>query len=362
MSNIHDAGGQPPGNPLMVSIGPVPEWDHLGICSIIPGQRKLLVPSQDTDCVSIVDLNELRITATVRLDKGSAPWHVLATPDNKYVYVTNSLFHGHVDTSPKHDSTVSVIDLATATRVTDIRVGGAPVMIDMDSRRNRAYVTNRVSNTVSVIDTLRHQVIQHVKVGKSPFWVKLSPDGKLLVVGNFEDASLSVIDADTLNTLNTVTVGTPGLDSPFPEFGPGDTLGFTIDAHNRAFVANWRSHRVVVVDLLQTTTLGRRAVSVATTIPAKGPFTVELSDTANLLVVGTYDVKDSRIVVYDNDPASPHMSSVLANLPTDGTALPSGRAGEVNYWMSEPFENRIIGYLGGGLRMENPTDLVAAVL
>lgn len=347
--------------PCTVSIGPLPEWDHLGISSIVPGQRLLLVPSQDTDSVSIVSLDELAVLATVQLAEGSAPWYAKATPDGRYAYVTNSRFNGHVDTSPRENSTVSVIDLKEMRLAKEIPVMVGPVMIEMDERRDRAYVTNRGSNTVTVIDTQAHESIGEAEVGASPFWVRLAPRGDLLVVGNFEDATLSLIDPDEGKVVNTISVGVPRLPTPYPEFGPGDTIGFSITREGIAYVANWRSHTIVSVDIYQARASGRRAVMRSEQL-IKYPFHVELDEDLGLAVVGSYDVQDSRLAIFELDGQRETLGKRISMLPVNGTALPEGRAAAVNYWMSEPFQSRIIGLLSQGLRVPNPIDLVAAVL
>jgi YVTN family beta-propeller protein len=161
--------------PIMVSIGPIPEWSHIGISSLVPNQRLLLVPSQDTDCMSIVDLQAMQVRHTVQLPKGSSPWHARATPDGRLAFVSYSRFRGHIETAFKGDSEVGVIDIAKGELVGEVKVMGGPVMIETDGRRNRAYVTNRYSNTLSVIDVEKRSVIRTVETGAAPFWVRLSP-------------------------------------------------------------------------------------------------------------------------------------------------------------------------------------------
>lgn len=349
------------GTPITVTIGPIPEWRHIGVTSLVPTQRTLLVPSQDTDCVSIVDLNEFNIVNTVKLAEGSAPWHVKATPDGRYAYVSNSRFNGHVNTAPQEASSVSVIDLAKGQVVKDVRTMGGPVMIEMDKRRARAYVTNRFSNTVSVIDTKKHENVATVEVGAAPFWVRMTPKEDLLVVGNFEDASLSLIDPDSLKVLSTIPVGSPGLDKPFPEFGPGDTLGFAIGANGVAHVANWRSHTIVTVDVYDAVKGGRRSVRGSQQL-VEFPFGIEIAEEQRMLIVGSYNVARSRLNLFEFDTAKSAVGSRIADLPVSGASIPRGSASTINYWMSEPFESRIVGYLTRGPRIVNPIDLVAIVL
>jgi YVTN family beta-propeller protein len=201
---------------------------HIGVLAAIPNKRQLMVPSQEGDTLSIVNLDRHLIEATIPLRKGGVPWHARVTPDGKFALVTNTEFTGHVDTCPNTDSTVSVVDLQQRRMVREITVGAGPVMLEMDAKRNRAYVTNRVSNTLSVIDLETMQVLTTIAVGSAPFWVGLTQKQDLLIVGNFEDATLTLIDPDTFEVKNTVLVGTPQLEDPDPEYGKGDTMGFAI--------------------------------------------------------------------------------------------------------------------------------------
>src|SRR5947209_1484018 len=149
----------------MVTIGPFPELEHIGISSLVPERRILLVPSQDNDSLNIISLESRSLIKTIQLPRGGMPWFAKATPDGKFAYVTNSRFSGHIDTSPRINSTVSVVDLDNLSYVCDIPVQMGPAMIDMDPLRNRAYVTNLRSNTLVSIDTLRHEVVDCLETG-----------------------------------------------------------------------------------------------------------------------------------------------------------------------------------------------------
>jgi hypothetical protein len=117
-----------------------------------------------------------------------------------------------------------------------------------------------------------------------------------------------------------------------------------------------------MVDAREALAAGRRAVMPLRHLRVRFPFSIEINEQEELLVVGSYDVKDSMLTIVDFTRRDPQALSVLASVPVDGSVLPQGRAAGINYWMSEPFESRIIGYLGRGIRRPNPIDLVAAVL
>jgi len=345
----------------VVSIGPAPGWDHIGVLAAVPHRRQLLVPSQEGDSLSVVNLDHHLIEATIPLRKGGVPWHARVTPDGKLALVTNTEFTGHVDTCPTSNSTVSVVDLEQRKMVGEISVGAGPVMLEMDAKRNRAYVTNRVSNSLSVIDLGDMRVTHTIPVGNAPFWVGMTPKQDLLVVGNFEDASLSLLDPDTLRELNTFSVGTPRLEDPDPEYGAGDTMGFAIARSGVAYVANWRSNQVVAVDLYRAKREGARAI-LGSQFIVKQPFAIELQEELGLMVVGSYEVQNSRLAVVDLSSGAPGAHVVLSELPADGSVLPTGRAATADYWFNVPFQTRVIGIVPKETSMPRPPEIVAAIL
>lgn len=349
------------GEKRLVSIGPAPGWDHIGVLSKIPGQRRIMVPSQEGDTLSIINMDHSVIEATIPLRKGGVPWHARVTPDGRHALVTNTEFTGHVDTCPTTPSTVSVVDLRTKEMVREILVGAGPVMLEMDAARNRAYVTNRVGNSLSVIDLKSFQVVSTIPVGTAPFWVGMTAKQDLLIVGNFEDATLSLIDPDTLTVQNVLQVGVPRLEEPDPEYGVGDTMGFAVTVDGIAYVANWRSSTVVAVDVYKAAA-GAPGALLGSQFVVKQPFAIELQEDLGLMVIGSYEVQDSRLAVVDLRSGRPGGHDKITEIPADGSVLPSGRAATVNYWFNVPFETRVLGIVSKETMEPKPPEIVAAVL
>jgi YVTN family beta-propeller protein len=245
------------------------------------------------------------------------------TPNGRFALVTNAMFS--VDGSPQVDSTVSVIDLIQWKLIDEIQVEAGPNGIEIDSVGRRAYVTNIRSNTVSVINIAARKVIATIPVGRAPFFDKLSFNGRLLVVTNFEDASLTLIDTTTLQVVNTIQVGEVGLTAPNPEFGPGDTTIVATAPNGVAYVANWRSSEIVLVNLIT----GKVLTSL---FPVDNPFDIQIDTERGLIVVATYTTDIiKRLVVMDLET-----HKVITNIPTDGNAFPTGRASVRNYWFNDP--------------------------
>lgn len=346
----------------MVTIGPFPELDHIGISSLVPERRILLVPSQDNDCVNIISLESRSLVKTIQLPRGGMPWFAKATPDGKFAYVTNSRFSGHIDTSPKVNSTVSVIDLDHLTYVRDIPVHMGPAMIDMDPIRSRAYVTNLRSNTLVSIDTTTHEVVASLETGFQPMWVRVTPRSDLIAVGNFGDATLSLVDPNSFKVLNTCHVGVPRLTKPFPEFGPGDTIAIAITQQGIAYVANWRSQSIAKVDLYAAAAGGDSGV-IGCEHPVPYPFGIEVDEKAGVVVIGSYNLQDSKIVVLEfNKDNEEVLGPQIAEIPIYGETLPEGRASELSFWFSQPFESKVIGIVPDADESLPAPEMVAFIL
>jgi DNA-binding beta-propeller fold protein YncE len=155
--------------------------------SISPDGSTLLVPLNLADAAAVIDAR----AGTVRYVKtGDYPYGSAILPDGKTGLVSNET-----------PGTVSVIDLASATKKADIQVGphlSHPEAIAVDPRAPRAYVALANSDEVAVIDTSSMQVARTLSVersqglGTSPVALTVSPDGSELLVAEAGADELSV--------------------------------------------------------------------------------------------------------------------------------------------------------------------------
>ena len=120
------------------------------------------------------------------------------SPTWPFVYITDGL---------STLGTVSVIDTATGTVITKVKVGSWLEGIAITPNGKTAYVANSWGVNVSVIDTATNTVTDTVKVGSDPDGVAISPDGKKVYVTNSGSNNVSVIDTDTNTVIATVPVG-----------------------------------------------------------------------------------------------------------------------------------------------------------
>jgi DNA-binding beta-propeller fold protein YncE len=155
--------------------------------AISPDGSTLLVPLNLADTAAVVNVKtkSVRYVAT-----GHYPYGAAILRDGKTGLVSNET-----------PGTVSVVDLASATKVKDIQVGphlSHPEAITLDPKANRAYVAIANTDQVAVIDTRRLALDRTLWVGRpeglgtSPVDVTATPDGSRLLVAESGADELAV--------------------------------------------------------------------------------------------------------------------------------------------------------------------------
>jgi YVTN family beta-propeller protein len=138
--------------------------------------------------------------ATLEIDKvikvGSVPKYLAATPDGRYVLVSNWISY-----------TVSVIDTATNEVVKTIKVGRFPrgIAITPDSRT--AYVAVMGSTSIAVIDLATFKLDWIPSVGAAPRHLVLSPEADYLYVTLNGSAKVAKIRLSTGKVVDRVSTG-----------------------------------------------------------------------------------------------------------------------------------------------------------
>ena len=130
-----------------------------------------------------------------RAVRATSPSSIAITPDDKYVYITNTA-----------SDTVSMITLSTGALKTITGVGNSPT--DVVLAAGKAYVSN-LDGTVAVISTSSNTITGRVTVGVPAKSVALTPDGGLLLVAGTND-TVTAIDTATNTVVSTlITDPTP---------------------------------------------------------------------------------------------------------------------------------------------------------
>lgn len=97
-----------------------------------------------------------------------------------------------------------------------------------------AFVTNQGDNSVSVIDADSYQSLATISVGDQPAGVTVDPEGQRAYVSNPGGGTVSVIDIDALSVVGTYKIG----DGPLALIAGAKTL----------YVADWYADVVSVID------------------------------------------------------------------------------------------------------------------
>ncbi|MBB2962106.1 YncE family protein [Methylobacterium sp. R2-1] len=154
---------------------------------------------------------------------------------------------GRLYVADRESHQISVFETERMTRLATISVGTAPFALALSPDERRLYVGNVRSNDLTVIDTQALKPLTTVPVGPMPYGVSVSPDGARVLVTNQQAGTVTVLDAGTLAIAATVGVGR------YPE-------GIVIE-DGRAYVANWFSDSVSVLDLATLKEVARLPVA-----------------------------------------------------------------------------------------------------
>jgi YVTN family beta-propeller protein len=159
--------------------------------AVSPDGGTLLVALGLADSAAVIDTATKQVSY---VSTGSHPFGAAILPDGKTGLISN-----------RGPGTVSVIDLAGASKVKDIQVGphlSHPEEITLDPTRARAYVPMANADMVGVIDTDNLLLAKALDVtvpqgaGSAPLSTAVTPDGSRLLVAQSAGDELSVYAID----------------------------------------------------------------------------------------------------------------------------------------------------------------------
>lgn len=180
-------------------IASIPAGAHPAHVIADPDGKRAFVTDSEHNIVSVINLENGAAIATV--PTGDYPHGLRMGPDGKFIYVANV-----------KDGTVSIIDAAKLQEVARIKVGKAPVQVGFTPDGSRVYVSLRDENKVAVIDTATRKVVARIEVGRAPIQVYATPDGRLVYVANQgteakPNDTVSVIDVASSKVVKTIRTG-----------------------------------------------------------------------------------------------------------------------------------------------------------
>lgn len=155
---------------------------------------RIIVTTERSQSLTLVDTrNSDAVTAIATGQPGT---HMVAVaPDRGRAYTANI-----------PAGTVSVVDLAAATRLRDIAVGGNPEGIALTPDGRTLWVGDLQGARVQAFDTSTFERVAEVRTGDVPIRVLASPDGRWIVTSNLGCGCLTVIDARTRAAVREIAV------------------------------------------------------------------------------------------------------------------------------------------------------------
>jgi len=246
---------------------------------------KVYVTNQDSDSVSVIDVETLTVVATIPV--GDVPHNVNHTPDGRLVLVTNK--NVNVDAA----SSLSIIDSHTDQVTATIENIGDRIEHVVSTRPGVAYVTEDLGrNAVVVLDLEKARVSRFIPVGVKPHGLWSAPGGDALFVPNQLSGTLSKIGLDTNRVVAEAAVGrTPTMAAVTPD---GTIVYVTLFGERGVAVVNAElaeSERMQINDVIP---VGERPAQVAVTpdgryvlVPCEGPGSLYVIDARTHDIVAT---------------------------------------------------------------------------
>jgi uncharacterized repeat protein (TIGR01451 family) len=155
------------------------------------------VANHDSDDVSVIDLANDSVIATIPMGAGISALELAITPDGTRAYVTTPGAVKVIDTDPSSPTYNTVI--------ASVPIDGLARAVAISPDGGLAYVTQYNGASVSAIETTTNTVIATIPVGGRPNGVVFSPDSTLAYVVNALESTLSVIDTASSTVINTIT-------------------------------------------------------------------------------------------------------------------------------------------------------------
>lgn len=179
--------------------------------------------------VKVIDTGTEGVITSIPTGSGSND--VGITADGSIAYVINS-----------GDNNISVIDVSTLTKITDVSLPGAsfPIAIAITPDGTIAYTADYNNANVTPLDLTNPAAPvpgSEIGVGTRPTNVAITPDGGYLYVANSGSATLSIIPVGTTTVTTFPAAPDPRIQQPtWIAFTPDGTQGFFTDDTNGSLV------------------------------------------------------------------------------------------------------------------------------
>jgi DNA-binding beta-propeller fold protein YncE len=208
----------------------------------LPGDRRLVVTSEATQQIALVDFAKGTIDTT--LSTGQAATHMVAvTADGARAFTTNIT-----------PGTVSVFDLAKRTPPRTITVGTRIEGIAATADGSQLWLGANDARSVIVVDPNAGTELGRIDGFGMPYRIGITPDARTAVVSDPGAERIHVVDVATRKIRTTIEV-------PPGEGGPASPQGVTMSRDGRwAFVTLKAAGQVAIVDVAAGKIVGRVTV------------------------------------------------------------------------------------------------------
>lgn len=174
-----------------------------------------------------------------------------------------------------YNARIWVLNAADLAKTGQLETGAAPAGLALSDNGRFLASADRDADQVSIFDAETLELLHSVDVGSRPFGLRFAPDGRLFV-GNVGSDDITVVDPAEGVTRATVAVGARPYGVAF--------------AQGRAFVTNQHADTLSVIDLASLTT-------VATLDTGEYPEGIDTSSDGQQVVVANWF--DNSVTIFD---------------------------------------------------------------
>jgi len=262
---------------------PLPGKPH-GV-DIEPGSKRLWASNIEGDTVSVIDIASRSVTTSIKVCKG--PVNVAFSPGRAFAACG--------------DGYMAVIDTATLAVLKTEAIGFGPHQI-IAGPKDHIWAVNRGSNDLSEIDPAKGTLITRHPAGPFAYDAAFTPSGKYVFVTSKTWGAVSVLKTDDWQILGSIKVG-----------GDPSSIAMSRDG-KRAYVTNKKDGTVSVINAL--------TFQVVRTITVQSePGGIALSPDGRVLVVSNFASNTLSIIDTDSDEIIRTVS--VGEAPDDVTLLPA---------------------------------------
>lgn len=286
-----------------------------------PAGTRIYISNRFLNSISVVDA--ATFTLVTEIPVGANPRGMAITADGSKLLVANN-----------NGNSVSVVSTASNSVTATIAMGTgiAPWAVAIHPNSSTAYVTNTISpdqavDSVAVINLATNAITTTINVGNNPRGIEINSDGSRLYVVNYWSNTVSVISTATNSLLRTIDLPNITISGGLESIGLGPTpTGFLSVVNSLTF----GDLRVDSLPLAQTVTVANRGTvaltlgTIAGSNPLAAPFSISEDSCSNSTLAA--NASCTFKVVFD--PTAAVSYSDTFNVPSDAgttTVSVSGR-------------------------------------